>query len=374
MPTLNLEAPTKLLHPKISDQGQYLSEKWLERRKAVMSLFYEVADMVRAEVTKWKAVTGDKPRYAQIRRQLLATDLIHEFEKLRKGSISLVFESARADIRADQEYQQRITEWQNSSKERLILNPELEIPTYVSRPNFHWCPYIATTDWEEMFLGCVWDVGTRIIGQSSSSSRSYSVGNGKLTRMVEYLSQRIPNFRPQKVLDIGCSAGASTMTMAMEFPMAEIHGIDVSSSMLRCAHALAVALNLPIHYQQMNAENTSFTDGSFDLIVSDIVFHELPNGVRRRVIQECSRLLAPSGIMAHIDGGTYMAPTNPFQMLWRESDIRTNNEWYVGQASVEKLASYINEAGLSTEPGLLQKITPSSEFSEGLLLIGGQKA
>jgi hypothetical protein len=68
-----------------------------------------------------------------------------------------------------------------------------------------------------------------------------------------------------------------------------------------------------------------------------------------------------------------MAPTNPFQMLWRESDIRTNNEWYVGQASVEKLASYIGEAGLSTEPDLLQKITSSSEFYEGLLLIGGQK-
>ena len=77
--------------------------------------------------------------------------------------------------------------------------------------------------------------------------------------------------------------------------------------------------------------------------------------------------------MAHIEGGTYMAPTNIFQQLWRESDIRTNNEWYVGNASLEKLASYIDEAGLSTEAGLLQKITPSSEFAEGSLLIGGQK-
>ena len=123
----------------------------------------------------------------------------------------------------------------------------------------------------------------------------------------------------------------------------------------------------------MDAAHTTFADGSFDLIVSDIVFHELPNGIRRKVILECSRLLAPGGIMAHIDGGTYMAPTNLFQMLWRESDIRTNNEWYVGHASMEKLAVYIQEAGLSTEPGLLQKITPSSEFYEGLLLIGGQK-
>ncbi|WP_198648903.1 class I SAM-dependent methyltransferase [Cyanothece sp. BG0011] len=111
----------------------------------------------------------------------------------------------------------------------------------------------------------------------------------------------------------------------------------------------------------------------FDLIVSNIVFHELPNGIRRKVILECSRLLSPGGIMAHMEGGTYIAPTNIFQKLWRELDIRGNNEWYIGNASMEKLATYIEEAGLSTERGLLQKITPSSEFFEGALLIGGQK-
>lgn len=369
----NLEALMELLQPKISDEGQQLSEEWLKRRKANMSVFYQVADLVKAEVAKWTAEKGEKPRYAQIRRQLLANNLMSEFEQLRKGSTSLAFEAARADIRADLEYQKRITEWQNSLRERLILNPELAIPTYVSRPNFHWCPYVASTDWEEQFLGCVWDIGTSIIGQSSSTVRNYSLGTGKLTRVADYLSSRIPDFRPRRILDIGCSAGGSTITMTRKFPNAEIHGIDVSSSMLRCAHALAVALDLPIHYHQMNAANTTFADASFDLIVSDIVFHELPNGVRRKVILECSRLLSSGGIMAHIDGGTYMAPTNPFQMLWRESDIRTNNEWYTGQASIEKLASYISQAGLNTSSGLLQKITPSSEFFEGLLLIGGQK-
>jgi ubiquinone/menaquinone biosynthesis C-methylase UbiE len=162
--------------------------------------------------------------------------------------------------------------------------------------------------------------------------------------------------------------------MAMQFPNAEVQGIDVSSSMVRCGHALSVSLDLPINYHQMDASKTSFADGSFDLVVSNIVFHELPNGIRRRVILECSRLLAPGGIMAHIEGGTYMAPTNIFQQLWRESDIRGNNEWYVGHASMEKLAVYIDEAGLSREEGLLQKITPSSAFFEGALLIGGQKA
>jgi len=365
--------PIEDLYPIISDQGQELCQKWIEKYSATKSVFYQVAELVKAEVEKWTATRGEKPTYPQIRQQLFANDLVKEFEKMRTGTVSYAFNSARLDIKEDLEYQQRMKHWENTSTERLYLNSELEIPSYVSRPNFHWSPYVATNDWEEHFLGCVWDIGTSIMGQSSSTVRNYSLGSGRLSRMVEYLSEHFPDFKPQRILDIGCSAGGSSIAMSMEFPEAEIHAIDVSSSMLRCSHALSVALDLPINYYQMDATKTTFPDASFDLIVSNIVFHELPNGIRRRIILECSRLLSSGGIMAHMEGGTYMSPTNIFQKLWRELDIHGNNEWYIGNASIEKLAVYIEEAGLNTQGCLLQKITPSSEFFEGMLLIGGQK-
>lgn len=367
------KTPIEDLYPNISDKGHQLCQQWIEKCNVGKSLFYEVAELVKAEVDQWTLATGEKPTYPQIRQQLFANDLIKKFEKTRTGSVNLAFSAARADIRVDLGYQQRIKDWENTTRERLHLNPKLEIPTYVSRPNFHWCPYVATNDWEEEFLGCVWDIGTSIMGQSSPNIRNYSVGTKRLISVVDYLSQLFPNFQPRRILDMGCSAGGSTITITMQFPQAQVHGIDVSSSMLRCGHALSVAHDLPIHYHQMDASKTTFADGSFDLIVSNIVFHELPNSIRRKVILECSRLLSSGGIMAHIEGGTYMAPTNIFQKLWRESDIRTNNEWYIGNANIEKLAMYIKEANLSTEAGLLQKITPSSEFFEGALLIGGRK-
>jgi|GEM_PF-4035358 len=365
--------PIEDLYPTISDQGQELCQQWIEKYSAAKSVFYQVAELVKSEVDQWKATTGEKPTYGKIRRYLFANDLVKKLRKMRSGSVSFAFNAARTDISADLNYQQRIKDWEKTATERLHLNPKIEIPFYVSHSNFHWCPYIATNSWEEQFLGCVWDIGTSIMDQSSSTVRSYSLGSGRLSRMVEYLSEHFPNFKPQRILDIGCSAGSSTIAIAMEFPEAEIHSIDVSSSMLRCGHALSVALDLPIHYHQMDASKTTFPDGSFDLIVSNIVFHELPNGIRRRVILECSRLLSSGGIMAHMEGGTYMAPTNIFQKLWRELDIHGNNEWYIGNASMEKLAVYIEKAGLNTQGSLLQKITPSSEFFEGALLIGGQK-
>ncbi|EAZ91436.1 class I SAM-dependent methyltransferase [Crocosphaera chwakensis] len=369
----NFKTPIEHLYPKISDEGKELFQQGIEKYSAAKSVFYQVAELVKTEVEKWTTTTGKNPTYGQIRRHLLANDLVKELGKMRTDPAGFAFNAARADIQGDLEYQQRMKNWENTAKERLNLNPELEIPTYVSRPNFHWSPYIATNDWEEQFLGCVWDIGTSIMGQSSPTVRSYSLGGGRLSRMVNYLSERFPNFKPRRILDMGCSAGGSTIAMAIEFPDAEVHGIDISSSMLRCGHAVSVALDLPIYYHQMDASHTTFGDGSFDLIVSNIVFHELPNGIRRKVILECSRLLSPGGIMAHMEGGTYMSPTNIFQKLWRELDIHGNNEWYVGNASMEKLATYVEEAGLSTQGSLLQKITPSSEFFEGALLIGGQK-
>lgn len=369
----NLNKPIEDLYPNISDEGKELFQQGIEKYSVAKSVFYQVAELVKTEVEKWTATTGKNPTYGQIRRHLLANDLVKKLAKMRTDPAGFAFKAAYADIQGDIDYQHRIKDWENTARERLNLNPELEIPTYVSRPNFHWSPYVATNDWEEQFLGCVWDIGTSIMGQSSPTVRSYKLGGGRLSRMTEYLSEQVPHFKPQRILDIGCSAGGSTIAMAMQFPDAEIYGIDVSSSMVRCGHALSVALDLPIHYHQMDASQTTFPDGHFDLIVSNIVFHELPNGIRRKVILESSRLLSPGGIMAHMEGGTYMAPTNIFQKLWRELDIHGNNEWYVGNASMEKLAVYIEEAGLSTQGNLLQKITPSSEFVEGALLIGGQK-
>ncbi|WP_107670340.1 class I SAM-dependent methyltransferase [Cyanothece sp. BG0011] len=253
----------KSLCPKISTQGQQLTQEWIEKYSAAKSVFYQVAELVKTEVEQWTTTTGKQPTYGQIRRQLLTHDLVKEFEKMRTGPAGLAFNAARADINADLDYQQKIKEWENTAKERLNLNPELEMPLYVTQPNFHWCPYVATNDWEEQFLGCVWDMGTSIMGQSSPTIRHYSVGSGRLSRMVNYLLERFPNFKPRRILDMGCSAGGSTIAMAMEFPQAEIHGIDVSSSQLRCGHALSVALDLPIYYHQMDASHTTFAEGSF---------------------------------------------------------------------------------------------------------------
>ena len=54
---------------------------------------------------------------------------------------------------------------------------------------------------------------------------------------------------------------------------------------------------MPIHYSQQNAGHTKFADGSFDLIVSNLLLHEIPQKLTKQIIAECYRLLTPGGVI-----------------------------------------------------------------------------
>ena len=50
---------------------------------------------------------------------------------------------------------------------------------------------------------------------------------------------------------------------------------DVAAPMLRYVHARAEALGKRVHFSQQYAEATDLPDGFFDLILSQIVIHEI---------------------------------------------------------------------------------------------------
>ena len=80
-----------------------------------------------------------------------------------------------------------------------------------------------------------------------------------------------------------------------------MHAIDVAAPCLRYGHARAEALGKKVHFSQQNAEGTKFEDGSFDLIVSHILLHELSLKAIHKIFAECHRLLKPGGVMLHMD-------------------------------------------------------------------------
>ena len=128
---------------------------------------------------------------------------------------------------------------------------------------------------------------------------------------------------------MGCTVGHSTLPYKVQFPEAEVWGIDVGAPLVRYAHARAAGLELDVNFAQMNAEATDFELGSFDLIVSHILLHETSAKAMPRIMNECFRLLAPGGYMIHADLPPFDL-MDPFTQFILDNETWYNNEPFWG--------------------------------------------
>jgi len=100
-----------------------------------------------------------------------------------------------------------------------------------------------------------------------------------------------------RVLEIGCGTGALAAMMARGG--ARVIGIDASPAMLAEARKRVAVEGLEkrVTLRQMNAAlvGERFPPASFDLIVSALVYSELPPDERRYLLNACAGLLAPGG-------------------------------------------------------------------------------
>jgi len=100
-----------------------------------------------------------------------------------------------------------------------------------------------------------------------------------------------------RVLEIGCGTG--TLSVLMGRGGARVTGVDASPWMLAEARDKVAAEGVTDQVTLLDMDATVLTDhfgsGSFDVIVSTLVFSELFDDERRFVLEECRTLLAPGG-------------------------------------------------------------------------------
>ena len=119
---------------------------------------------------------------------------------------------------------------------------------------------------------------------------------GRLGRLKKAIVSRYVR-EGTRVLEIGCGTG--TLTAMMAESGAQVSAIDASFGMLAESDKKVTAANLEgrvkLHHMDATLIGERFAPESFDLIVSTLVFSELPPDEQRYVLEACVELLAPGG-------------------------------------------------------------------------------
>lgn len=206
------------------------------------------------------------------------------------------------------------------------LDPELAIPQYIASVDHHCMPGSYHT---ELFEGDVspganYDSGMFATTLGAMGPLSDVAGQG----LASWLKSELPDFKPRRVLDIGCTIGHTLVPVAQAFPDAQVVGVDVGAPVLRYAAARALSLGVRnARFIQANGQDLSrFEDASFDLVYTSMFLHETSNSALHDIMKEAHRLLAPGGLTLHLEQPSYTQDMPLYEQFIRDWDAHNNNE------------------------------------------------
>lgn len=107
------------------------------------------------------------------------------------------------------------------------------------------------------------------------------------------LANRLEDFAPNSILDLGCGPGNSTKVLKDKFPTAKIIGADNSDEMLKKARELYP--DIEFIYLDANGDLNEVNE-KFDIVFSNACIQWLPN--HNELLPKLMTLLKPNGILA----------------------------------------------------------------------------
>ena len=211
----------------------------------------------------------------------------------------------------------------------LQLDPAMEIPQYYRDVDIHQHPGNLAGDDIDGF-----------VYQASALSIHPNTKRFEVHDRFADLVRGYGDFR--RILDMGCGFGKSTTPLARAFPEAEVLGIELSAPCLKLAAVEGAEQRLGnIAYRQADCLRSGLADGSFDLVTSTQLLHELPLAEIDTVLAESFRLLQSGGWVMHLD----FRSRHPFEAFLMRGHAQRNNEAFMADFDRMDAASAFARAG-----------------------------
>lgn len=103
------------------------------------------------------------------------------------------------------------------------------------------------------------------------------------------------------VLDVGCGTGTLTLrAKAAVGASGKVCGVDAAPEMVEVARQKA-GTQQGVEFRVGLIEALPFADGTFDVVVSSLMFHHLPPAVKQKGLKEIYRVLKPGGRLLIVD-------------------------------------------------------------------------
>lgn len=289
----------------------------------------------------------------EVRRAMLKDPHFQMWSALRRSSMELRQQAGRELVLRQLGQINRNAAALNADSPRLKLDPNFEAPAYLTKVDHHCMPggYFTELAADDVSAAANYDVG--IFATTAGGLGRYNDGAGHA--VSGWLKAHYPDFKPKRVLDLGCGLGHSLLPVAQAYPEAEFVALDAAAPLLRFAHARAKSMGVHnITFVEANAENVPEADASFDLIFTTMFLHETSNKAIRHVLAETHRLSKTGSLIIHLEQPQF-AGLSPYEQFMRDWDALYNNEpFWTGMHDMD-MDALLEEAGFDRQKIFIDK-------------------
>lgn len=280
-------------------------------------------------------------------QEYMAKDPVYQsWAALRRCTMEMRQQNGRAVVlRQAPELAVKVRE-QLQGADNLILKEGFKVPPYLLHVDNHLMPGSYHTEYFKGDVANAANYDSGLFVTSGGMLGSLTDGGGRA--IAKWVKESWPDFKPSRILDIGCGLGHNTLPIALMYPDAQVIAIDAGAPMLRYGAARAKALGVGnVTFMQMDAEDmNTFADGSFDWVQTTMFLHETGGKAIHRIMKEIGRVLKPGGLTLHIEQPQYTPEMSLYEQFMRDWDAYYNAEPYWGHMHDLQPEDLMEEAGV----------------------------
>ncbi|CAN5641249.1 class I SAM-dependent methyltransferase [soil metagenome] len=233
----------------------------------------------------------------------------------------------------------------NAYKDIPAVDKDRYPPYY--RRTFHW----QSDGYFSDFSAKVYEVGVELLFRGTADVMRRQI----IPPITRFLRDQ-PAGEAPRILDLGCGTGRTLHQLARAHPRARLYGADMSPAYIKRARKRLIELD-DVTLAAENGEALPWADGTFDVVTSTYMFHELPRNARRNVMREMLRVVRPGGLVV-LEDSAQVSDSPELADVLRNFPVEFHEPFYADYLE-DDLARILAEVGFNevrTESHLVAKV------------------